>query len=75
MIQEEETNQEEEVAPEIEVEEPEVTEEAPQDLTQEQQVIAFYSNLAEEIDERVLGRMANELLADYKKDKESRSDW
>jgi hypothetical protein len=75
MIQEEETNQEEEVAPEIEVEEPEITEEAPQDLTQEQQVIAFYSNLAEEIDERVLGRMANELLADYKKDKESRSDW
>ena len=35
----------------------------------------FYSNLAENMDERVLSRMAQELLADFKKDKESRSDW
>jgi hypothetical protein len=35
----------------------------------------FYVNLAEGMDERILAGMANELLADYKKDKESRSDW
>ena len=35
----------------------------------------FYVNLAEGMDERILTGMANELLADYKKDKESRSDW
>ena len=35
----------------------------------------FYINLAEGMDERVLAGIANELLADYKKDKESRGDW
>ena len=35
----------------------------------------FYVNLAEGMDERVLTGIANELLADYKKDKESRGDW
>ena len=35
----------------------------------------FYENLAEGMDEVLLSRLANDLLADYKKDKESRSDW
>ena len=35
----------------------------------------FYTNLAEGMDERILAGIANELLADYKKDKESRGDW
>jgi len=74
MIQEETTQEELEV-PEIEVEEEPVQEEPAQDFSQEQQAIEFFSNLAEQIDERVLGRMANDLLADYRKDKESRNDW
>jgi len=35
----------------------------------------FYKNLAEDMDERVLGRLASELITDYKKDKVSRKDW
>ena len=64
-----------EETPNVEIEEP-LTEELEEiieeqiDLKQE-----FYANLAEDMDERVLSRMAQELLADYKKDKESRSDW
>ena len=64
-----------EETPNVEIEEPlaeeleEIIEEQI-DLKQE-----FYANLAEDMDERVLSRMAQELLADYKKDKESRSDW
>ena len=45
-----------------------------QEQVQEQEQ-DFYANLAEDMDERVLDGIANELLADYKKDKESRSDW
>ena len=64
-----------EETPNVEIEEPlaeeleEIIEEQI-DLKQE-----FYANLAEDMDERVLSRMAQELLAAYKKDKESRSDW
>ena len=35
----------------------------------------FYSNLAEDMSEEVLQRMANQLLDDYKKDRVSRKDW
>ena len=49
----------------VEGEEPE--EERPQD--------DFNANLAEFMDERTLGRMASELIQEYKKDKESRKDW
>ena len=45
-----------------------------QEQVQEQEE-DFYANLAENMDERVLNGIANELLGDYKKDKESRSDW
>ena len=48
-------------------------EEKIKDLVDEVKI--FYSNLAEDMDERVLGRISSELISDYKKDKESRSDW
>jgi len=35
----------------------------------------FYGNLAEEIDERALSQIANDLITDYQKDRESRKDW
>ena len=35
----------------------------------------FNANLAESMDERTLGSMARELIAEYKKDKTSRKDW
>jgi hypothetical protein len=35
----------------------------------------FYGNLAEEIDQRELGRIASDLLGMYSEDRESRSDW
>ena len=35
----------------------------------------FFENLAEEIDQRELGKLAAELLAMYSEDRESRSDW
>jgi hypothetical protein len=76
MIENEEVITEEEESPNIEIEEEEQIQEEPtQDFSQEQQAIEFYGNLAEQIDERVLGRMASDLVSDYKKDKESRADW
>ena len=62
---EEEITEEIEESPDIEIEEEQVQEEPVQDFSQEQQAIEFYGNLAEQIDERVLGRMANDLLGDY----------
>ena len=35
----------------------------------------FYKNIAEDMDERVLARMANSLIQDFRKDKVSRQDW
>jgi len=58
----------------IEVEELQ-EEELEEELEAEEEENPFYENLAETLDERVLSRMAGELIADYKKDKESRSDW
>jgi len=49
-----------EMAPEEE------TPEAPED---------FYKNLAEDMDDRVLARMANALVQDYRQDRVSREDW
>ena len=51
----------------VAVEGEEVMEEAPSD--------DFNVNLAESMDERTLGSMARELIAEYKKDKTSRKDW
>jgi hypothetical protein len=47
--------------------EEEVVEERPQD--------DFNANLAEDMDERTLGSMASDLIAEYKKDKNSRKEW
>jgi hypothetical protein len=35
----------------------------------------FNANLAEDMDERTLGSMASDLIAEYKKDKNSRKEW
>jgi len=62
----------------VEVNEPsEENEESQEEKIKElvDEVKIFYSNLAEDMDDRVLGRISSELIADYKKDKESRSDW
>jgi hypothetical protein len=53
--------------PEVMVEGEEEVEERPQD--------DFNANLAENMDERVLKDMANELTQEYKKDKLSRKEW
>ncbi len=61
---------------EVETEEVDVEvegeEELPEEETPEED---FYRNLAEEMDDRVLGRMSAQLVQDYKRDKVSRSDW
>ena len=47
--------------------------EEPEEEMEEQE--NFYDNLTEDMDDTLLGRLASELLSDYKRDKESRSDW
>jgi hypothetical protein len=61
-------------APEVEVEElqEEINEVIEEQVEAQQE---FFQNLAEDMDEQVLQRLAIELLADFRKDKESRSDW
>jgi len=57
-----------EQAPEVIIEgEEDILEEAPQE--------DFYKNLAEDMDERELQDLANQLISDYKNDKETRKDW
>jgi len=50
----------------VEGQEPPVQEEPKED---------FYRNLAEDMDDRMLGKIAYTLINDYKRDKESRQDW
>ena len=73
---EEVTSPDTENTEEVNVEVKENTEEQ-SELQEElvEQVKDFYSNLAEDMDERVLGRISSDLINDYKRDKESRSDW
>ena len=87
MVENVEENIQEEVTPDNmnEVESPEIEIEASMDEEQEDQepqmtdeqseAVEFFQNLAETMDDRVLTSLAMELVADYKKDKESRSDW
>jgi len=57
-----------EQAPEVIIEgEEDILEEAPQE--------DFYKNLSEDMDERQLQDLANQLISDYKNDKETRKDW
>ena len=52
-------------APEVEIEEAvEEQEEAPQMTEEQSEAVDFYQNLAETMDERVLARLAMELIAD-----------
>ncbi len=57
----------------VEVTEPSETEELVEEIIETQK--DFYSNLAEDMDDRILSRISGDLLEDYKRDKESRSDW
>jgi hypothetical protein len=61
---------------EVDVELPEDMQDQVEELGQAiDEQVAFYDNLAEDMDERTLARMASELLDDYHKDKVSRADW
>jgi glutaredoxin len=67
-----EDNLEQQVEPvDVEVEEP--TDEVVEEQAEAEQ--EFYANLAENLDDRVLTSMAQQLISDYRKDKESRGDW
>jgi len=57
----------------FEIENTEEMAEAPQEAQVEED--DFYANLSEDMDDRVLTSLANELISEYKKDRESRSDW
>tara|TARA_R110001592_G_scaffold267043_2_gene532980 strand:- start:3277 stop:5652 length:2376 start_codon:yes stop_codon:yes gene_type:complete len=72
-----ETPETEESLEPVNVEVMEPDEEGMQEMMQEVQEEAeeFYGNLAEDMDDRVLSRIAMDLISDYKKDRESRSDW
>ena len=61
----------EEAVEEVDVE----VEGAEEEIPEEQPEEDFYRNLAEEMDERTLGRISSQLVSDFKKDKVSRSDW
>jgi len=61
---------------EVESSEVDVEIEGEEQVPEEQQPEEdFYRNLAEEMDDRVLGRMSSQLVSDYKRDKVSRGDW
>jgi hypothetical protein len=65
-----------ELPEEVETEEVDVEVETDQEeVPAEEPVEDFYRNLAEDMDERALGRMSSQLIQDYKKDKVSRGDW
>ena len=68
-----------EISPEGTTEEEiEVSLEGDEEFTKEEvidTVADFNSNLAEELSDNVLQRMANQLLDDYKRDRVSRKDW
>ena len=67
-----EDNLEQQVEPvDVEIEEP--TDEVVEEQAEVQE--DFYANLAENLDDRVLTSMAQQLISDYRKDKESRGDW
>tara|TARA_R100000005_G_scaffold1687_1_gene979 strand:+ start:410 stop:2740 length:2331 start_codon:yes stop_codon:yes gene_type:complete len=57
---------------EVDVEVEGTEEQVPEEESTEED---FYRNLAEDMDERTLGRMSAQLIQDYKRDKVSRSDW
>ena len=58
---------------EVEIQEPTDEAEMAEEVAQAEE--EFYKNIAEDLDERVLGSLASQLISDYRKDKESRGDW
>jgi hypothetical protein len=46
-----------------------------EEAVQEESQQDFYANLAEDMDDRILSQIANDLIFDYEKDRESRQDW
>ena len=72
VLEEEGPATEEEIAVEVEKPSEEAVNEETETATPQEE---FYANLAEDLDERVLGRLSSKLVDDYKKDKISRKDW
>ena len=52
-----------------------VTVEGEEEMVEERPQDDFNANLAEDMDERTLQSMASDLIAEYKKDKNSRKEW
>ena len=69
---EEDILEEEQQPVDVEVEEPT---DAPVAQETENQEDSFYKNLAEDMDDRALSSLSSDLISEFKKDKESRSDW
>ena len=69
---EEDILEEEQQPVDVEVEEP--TDEPVAQETKNQED-SFYKNLAEDMDDRALSSLSSDLISEFKKDKESRSDW
>ena len=70
-VEDESPTETEEVTVELENNDPsKVTMEEVADVAEE-----FYSNMAEDMDERVLQRISKQLVDDYKRDRVSRKDW
>tara|TARA_R100000501_G_scaffold41_1_gene79 strand:+ start:23 stop:622 length:600 start_codon:yes stop_codon:yes gene_type:complete len=72
VLEEEGPATEEQVAVEVERPSEEAVNEASEEGTPEEE---FHANLAEDLDERVLQRMASKLVDEYRRDKISRKDW
>ena len=72
VLEEEGPATEEEVAVEVERPSEEAVNEGVEEGNPEEE---FYSNLAEDLDHRVLQRMASKLVDEYRRDKISRKDW
>ena len=66
VLEEEGPATEEEIAVEVEKPSEEAVNEETETATPQEE---FYANLAEDLDERVLGRLSSKLVDDYKKDK------
>ena len=71
-----EVEKQKEIPEEVETEEVDIeVETGEEEQVPEEQPEDFFRNLAEDMDERTLGRMSSQLIQDYKKDKISRADW
>jgi len=72
VLEEEGPATEQEIAVEVEKPSEEAVNEETETTTPQEE---FYANLAEDLDDRVLGRLASKLVDEYQRDKISRKDW